>query len=84
MVKKMNCPECRAQIRNHLPNKVLDSYIEKFIENFVPNDFQVTRKMLLEERKAKMDSRTVENLPPTSHRGVGGSSKCIISNQCHI
>ena len=58
MTKKMNCPECRAKIESHIPNKVLDSYIDKFIENYVPKGFQVARKVLLEERKKKMDDRT--------------------------
>ena len=57
MSKKMDCPECRAKINVHIPNKALDSYIEKFIENFVPKQFQEQRKSLLEERKKKMEER---------------------------
>ena len=79
MAKKMNCPECRAQIKNHLPNKVLDSYIEKFVENFAPSSFQVTRKMLLDDRKRKLDGRTpVSSVEVQRKNGARGNIKCII------
>ena len=67
MSKKMDCPECRAKINCHLPNKALDSYIEKFIENFVPKEFQEQRKALLEERKKKMDDRNSGQRNNTNH-----------------
>lgn len=70
MAKEMSCPECRTQIKNYMPNKVLESYIEKFIESFVPNDFQATRKVLLEERKKKLNRRSPDKLPPTVYDRV--------------
>ena len=78
MGKKMNCPECRAKIDGHTPNKVLDSYIDKFVENFVPKDFQDARKILLEERKKKMNERNGERGQAANTQGYRGNVKSII------
>ena len=91
MSKKMSCPECRAKIDGHIPNKVLDSYIEKFIENFVPKDFQDSRKILVEDRKRKMNERRAERAQPLHYgQDTQGSINCNFKlrakkiNICHV
>jgi hypothetical protein len=55
--KSNACPICRSDIKDIVPNVIVDSYIDRAVDTFFPDDAKATRKSLVEQRSAQRETR---------------------------
>ena len=74
--KSADCPICRSNIDDIIPNVALESYLDKVAETFFPEDAKSARKALHEQRAAQREEarrerqRSRESSPSARRRNL--------------